>query len=243
MGGEIVLSDALGASSVGSASDDDPLPAGREAAEAAVRQMLSRELHDRVGQTLTTMLVEMENFKVDQAGRASVLRQVDLFEDSTREVLNSLRSVLYELRGEVGIEDSFVTSLRSLLTRFQEKTKITAYLSVVPGWPDLLKASAALNVYRIIEEALANVRLHSGAETVRIELSVHSDTELAVVIADNGRGVDTDRSRPLGLGMVGMRERALILGGKLLLESSDGDGTTVRATFPRITVTAEELTK
>lgn len=188
------------------------------------------------------MLVELENFKVGQAGRESVLRQVDVFEDSTREVLNSLRAVLYELRGEVGVEDTLVMSLGTLITRFQEKTRIAANLIVLPGWPAMLKSSAALNVYRIVEEALTNVRLHSGAGAVRVELGVHSATELAVVVTDNGRGVDTHHSRPLGLGMVGMRERALILGGQVLFESNNGDGTTVRATFPRVGVTAEELT-
>jgi signal transduction histidine kinase len=204
--------------------------------------MLARELHDRVGQTLTTMLVEMENFKTDQVGRESVLRQVDVFEDSTREVLNSLRALLYELRGEIGVEDALVMSLGSLVTRFQDKTRIVANLTVQAGWPDVLKSSAALNVYRIVEEALANVRLHSGAQAVRVVLGVHSDTELAVIVTDDGRGVDTDRSRPLGLGMVGMRERALILGGQVQFESQDGSGTTVRATFPRIRLIAEELT-
>jgi signal transduction histidine kinase len=207
-----------------------------------MRQALARELHDRVGQTLTTMLVELENFKADQAGRESVLRKVDVFEDSTRDVLNSLRAVLYELRGEVGVEDTLVMSLGSLVARFQEKTRIITNLTVHSGWPDVLKSSAALNVYRIIEEALANVRLHSGAGAVRIVLGVHSDTELAVTVTDDGRGVDTDQSRPLGLGMVGIRERALILGGQVRFESQDGNGTTVRATFPRIRLVAEELT-
>jgi signal transduction histidine kinase len=210
--------------------------------EAAIRQMLARELHDRVGQTLTTMLVELENFKIGQAGRESVIRQVDVFEDSTREVLNSLRALLYELRGEVGVEDTLVMSLGSLMVRFQEKTRIVANLDVLPGWPEMLKSSAALNVYRIVEEALANVRLHSGAQAVRVVLGITSENELAVEVTDDGRGVDTDHARPLGLGMVGMRERALILGGQVRFESHEGDGTTVRATFPRIGVIAEELT-
>jgi signal transduction histidine kinase len=210
--------------------------------EAAIRQMLARELHDRVGQTLTTMLVDLENFKVDQVGRESVLAKVDVFAGSTREVLSSLRALLYELRGEVGVEDTLVTSLGALVARFQETTRIVANLTVLPGWPDMLKSSAALNVYRIVEEALANVRLHSGAGAVRVVLGVSSESELTVVVTDDGRGVDTDHSRPLGLGMVGMRERALILGGQVRFESHDGDGTTVRATFPRTGVIAEELT-
>jgi signal transduction histidine kinase len=142
----------------------------------------------------------------------------------------------------VGVEDTLVMSLGTLVTRFQEKTRIVADLTVLPGWPSVLKSSAALNVYRIVEEALANVRLHSGARAVRVVLGVYSDSELAVEVTDDGRGVDTDHSRLLGLGMVGMRERALILGGQVLFESHEGDGTTVRATFPRIGVIAEELT-
>jgi two-component system, NarL family, sensor histidine kinase UhpB len=232
----------LSSGAIGASKAARPVRVRRSAQEHAIRQVLARELHDRVGQTLTTMLVELENFKVGQVGRESVLRQVDVFEDSTREVLNSLRAVLYELRGEVGVEDTLVMSLGSLITRFQEKTRIAANLTVLPGWPAVLKSSAALNVYRIIEEALTNVRLHSGAGAVRVELGVHSATELAVVVTDDGRGVDTHHSRPLGLGMVGMRERALILGGQVLFESNNGDGTTVRATFPRVGVTAEELT-
>jgi signal transduction histidine kinase len=239
LGGTTLFDDAIGASEVARTGKSLSRHSSRD---AAIRQMLARELHDRVGQTLTTMLVELENFKVDQAGRASVLRQVDVFEGSTREVLNSLRSLLYELRGEVGVENTLVVSLGTLVARFQEKTRIAANLTVRPGWPDVLKSAAALNVYRIVEEALSNVRLHSGARIVRVELGVHSETELAVMVSDDGRGVDTDQSRPLGLGMVGMRERALILGGQVRFESREGDGTTVRATFPRIGVIAEELT-
>jgi signal transduction histidine kinase len=209
--------------------------------DAEVRQMLARELHDRVGQTLTTMLVELENFKADQAGRQSVLRQVDVFETSTREVLNNLRSLLYDLRGEADVEDTLELSLGSLVARFQEKTRIVAELTVGPGWPLVVKSSAALNVYRIVEEALANVRLHSGAQAVQVMLGTHSDTELAIVVTDDGRGVDIDASRRVGLGTVGMRERAMILGGQVAIESGDGDGTTVRATFPRKGLTVKEL--
>lgn len=234
-----VLSDAAGA-----VGDSRPLGRRRRTPkdDAAVRQMLARELHDRVGQTLTTMLVELENFKADQAGRQSVLRQVGVFEDSTREVLNSLRSLLYDLRDEADVEDALELSLGSLVARFQERTRIVAELTVGPGWPLVVKASAALNVYRIVEEALANVRLHSGAGAVQVVLGIHSDTELAVVVSDDGRGVDTDSSRRVGLGTVGMRERALILGGRVAIESDgDGDGTTVRATFPRKGLTVKEL--
>lgn len=210
------------------------MSASSDAQAAEIRQMLARELHDRVGQTLTTMLVELENFKTDQVGRQSVLRQVGEFETSTREVLNSLRSLLYDLRGEDDLEDDLELSLNSLLVRFQEKTRIVVDLTVDQGWPMVMKASSALNVYRIVEEALTNVRRHSGAGAVRVLLGVLSESELTVVVTDDGRGADTHDSRRTGLGTAGMRERALILGGQVAIESEgDGLGTTVRAVFPR----------
>ena len=76
--------------------------------------------------------------------------------------------------------------------------------------------------------------MHSGAGTVRVTLRPYSDTELAVVVRDDGKGVEADDARPrLGMGMLGMKERALFLGGKLLVESHVGDGTTVCAVFPK----------
>lgn len=202
--------------------------------EENLRKEIARELHDRVAQTLTTMLVDLENFKLDQAGRQSVLNQVNVFQDSTRHVLDNLRQLLYDLRGEESVGESLVDAVTALAGRFQDKTRIVAQLSVHPGWPATLGASAAANLYRIIEEALSNVRNHSGARTVRISLEPYSDTELAVLVRDDGNGVQADEARPrMGMGMLGMHERALFLGGKLHIESQAGDGTTICAVFPK----------
>ena len=96
---------------------------------AEIRRALARELHDRVAQTLTSMLIELENFKIEQIGNQSVLREVDVLQESTRDVLSNLRHVLYDLRGHAGTEEGFVDAVRALLIRFQEKTHVKAILS------------------------------------------------------------------------------------------------------------------
>jgi len=203
-----------------------------EAAE--IRRMLARELHDRVAQTLTSMLVELENFKVDQNGNQSVVKEVNGLQDSTREVLNNLRRVLYDLRGAEATEEGFVDTVGNVLSRFQERTRIKAILSVAPSWPSMLGRSAALNILRIIEESLTNVRMHSGASLVEVMLGGGDEATAVVEVRDNGRGAESDvAGRAPGLGMVGMRERALILGGRLEIVAAAGGGTCVRATFPK----------
>lgn len=197
-------------------------------ADADLRQLIARELHDRVAQTLTSMLIDLENFKAEQVGRKGVLRQMDELQGSTREVLNSLRQLLYELRGTPPVEESFSEAVRVLVERFQKRTSMVVNLTILPGWPARVKSPAALNLYRIIEEALANVRQHSGARKVHVILQPHSEDELSVSISDDGRGLEADDPGPLGMGMVGMKERALFLGAKLGVESVLGSGTTVR---------------
>lgn len=195
--------------------------------------MVARELHDRVAQTLTGMLVDVENFKSQQVGWDDVLEQMDTIQNSTRQVLLSLRQLLYELRGEVPPQDQLTESLGRLISRFEQRTTIAADLEVRQGWPEVLTPPASLNLYRIVEEALANVRMHSGATSVRIVLEARPDGRLAVIVDDDGRGLDTDTSRLAGLGTVGMKERALFLGGRLRIESEAGVGTKVRAEFPK----------
>ncbi|GAC1471995.1 MAG: hypothetical protein PVSMB3_04350 [Candidatus Dormibacteraceae bacterium] len=199
-----------------------------QVADADLRQLIARELHDRVAQTLTSMLIDLENFKAEQVGRKSVLRQMDDLQGSTRQVLNSLRQLLYELRGTPPVEESFLEAVRVLVDRFRERNPMAVSLTVLPGWPARVKSPAALNLYRIIEEALANVRQHSGAKTVHVILQPHSDDELSISISDDGRGLEADDPGPLGMGMVGMKERALFLGARLGIESVLGSGTTVR---------------
>lgn len=203
------------------------------AIEQEVRRLVARELHDRVAQTLTGMLVDVENFKSQQVGWDDVLRQMDTIQSSTRQVLTSLRQLLHELRGEEQVKDNFIEAVGLLIARFEEKTSISAVLDVRPGWPRALTPPAYLNLYRIVEEALANVRMHSGARSVRIVLEQPAEDQLALMVDDDGRGVDTHVARPVGLGTVGMKERALFLGGHLQIESDAGVGTTVHAVFPK----------
>lgn len=218
---------------------------GRQAGvevETEVRRLVARELHDRVAQTLTGMLVDVENFKAEQVEWHDVLVQLETIQSSTRQVLANIRQVLHDLRGEEMLKDGLVESLRASVSRFQEKTGIVAELEIVEGWPELLTQPASINVYRIVEEALANVRMHSGAHSVRIVLERRPDGQLAVMVDDDGRGVDTHPERPVGLGTVGMRERALFLGGQLLIESEPGVGTTVHAIFPSTLLVPEDST-
>jgi signal transduction histidine kinase len=197
-----------------------------------IRRALARELHDRVAQTLTTMLIELENFKVEQTGRQSALRQLDELQDSTRDVLSNLRQVLSELRGESGVEDDLAEALRGLLARFEKRTNVKVALSIAPSWPGRLRTHAAMNIFRIVDEALTNARLHSGASVVEVVLRLARDRHLAIEIKDDGKGVDSEHDRAPGMGVLGMRERAMILGGILEVDTSAGHGTTVRAIIP-----------
>jgi signal transduction histidine kinase len=205
---------------------------GNSSSSDEIRRVLARELHDRVAQTLTTMLIELENFKVEQTGRQSVLRQVDELQESARGMLSNIRHVLYDLRGQNGREEGLADTVHALLVRFQERTDVKAKLSVSPSWPSNLRSPAALNILRIIEEALTNVRLHSGATSVEVALTRWEAGGVAVEVKDDGRGTDTDGRGVSSLGFLGMRERAMILGGSLEVVSVLGAGTIVRALLP-----------
>ncbi len=77
------------------------------------QRQVARELHDGVAQTLTTMLIEIENFKSDQQGRPGVIQRLSGCQDTVREVLNELRGLLFELRGESAVDSTLISSLKS----------------------------------------------------------------------------------------------------------------------------------
>lgn len=226
---------------LGCGAPDGRSPAGAPSDEAArraeseVKRRLARELHDSVAQILTLMVVDMENFKLDQADQEHVVQRVDSLQESTREVLHNLRQVLYDLREEPSTESSFVQQVRHLLNHFERSTGIRSKLRVSAGWPTRMSAATAHNLYRIVEEALNNVRMHSGAESVDVRLESFGGG-MALTVRDDGRGMPgTDGPRRPGMGVMGMRERAVLLGGELDVISHNGEGTLVRAVVPYAT--------
>ncbi|HEY4027032.1 MAG TPA: sensor histidine kinase [Candidatus Dormibacteraeota bacterium] len=215
------------------ASDGGGLTELTRRAESEVKRKLARELHDSVAQILTLMVVDMENFKLDQAGQHQVIQKVDSLQESTREVLNNLRQVLYDLREEPSTENGFVHQVRTLVTRFERSTGIRSMLRVSSEWPSRLSSATAHNLYRIVEEALNNVRLHSGAARVDVLLAANGEG-VELTVRDDGRGLPTTTGpRRQGMGMMGMHERAVLLGGELDVSSNGIGGTTVKAVVPR----------
>jgi signal transduction histidine kinase len=201
--------------------------------EADVKSFVARELHDQVVQTLTTTLLDMERFKAEQFGRSGVQNELALLQDAIRGALNQIRNLLYDLRDQPSADTDFVESVQEgLIAVFERRTGIKVTLSVAPAWPAVLSPRAAMNLHRAIQEALNNVMLHAGAGAVHIKLEVNPDGEAVVAIEDDGHGL-VERPRDGGpQGLLGMTERAVLLGGKLSISSEPGKGTTVRLMVP-----------
>jgi two-component system sensor histidine kinase UhpB len=226
-----------------------PPPRAPEADTTAdeVRRVLARELHDSVAQTLSTMLFEIEEFRADQYGRVGVLQQLDLLEGSTRKALTELRQLLVALRAQtVGEGEGDLAKLinEGLQLRQRRRNPLACELRVSPDWPAQIPGRVAIELHRMVEEAIENGVRHSGAARIEIGLSVNSSDRVAVLtISDDGRGLPTTDDFGPGLGIVGMRERAALLGGAVeLAPAPGGRGTTVQVTVPLAALAHQDIT-
>lgn len=206
-----------------------------------VRTLLARELHDSVAQTLSTMLLDLDTFRAEQHGRAGVLVQVDQLERSTRQALSDLREMLVELRARPSGNEDLVKLVRhGILERRGGRRHIEYELNVAPDWPALIPVHAASELNRIVQEAIENAVRHGGARKIMVALALSPrDLSAVVTVSDDGRGLPIQEVFSLrpGLGILGMRERALLLGGEIGIEGGPaGRGTTVRVTVPWRTV-------
>jgi signal transduction histidine kinase len=207
-------------------------PVGAEAGDDGVRRELARELHDQVVQELTVTLIDLENFKRQPYDEQSVADQVDQVQGSLRRTLRELRQLLYDLRDEEAWQPTFMTSLRDFAARYDERTGVRINVAVDGDWPSSIRSASAKQLQRIIHEAVNNARLHGGARAVWVSLLAEADLA-RVTILDDGRGLDPYYAEGPGLGILGMRERALLLGGTITVERAPGQGTLVRVDFPR----------
>lgn len=191
---------------------------------------LARELHDLVAQPLITLVLEMHDLRAHGALDVESTREVARLEESARTVLRNTREMLVDLRGQGEIRLNFREVLKNELARRSNgKGYIAPTLHVSSTWPDRINGWAAFNLLRIVQEALVNATRHGRATSVEIILSTNADQDGVVVVLDDGAGLG---DAPSGIGMTGMQERAVILGGRFSAVPRLAGGTRVEVRIP-----------
>jgi signal transduction histidine kinase len=202
----------------------------------AERTRLSREIHDSVGQGLSSinLLLQAAEQAWDQHP-GTARDHVRTAAATAREGLNEVRRVVRDLAPEDLVDDRTGTALPAALRRAALEAAPGVDVEVhVHGEPLAVPAEVAAALVRTARGALANVREHAGARRVAVTLTYHLD-EVLLDVRDDGRGFVPDHVRPhgsRGRGLRGIRERAAGLGGRALVESSPGEGTTISVRFP-----------
>ncbi len=193
------------------------------------RQRLARELHDETGQALTSILLGLKSVEEAKDGEALAAASARLRE-LVVSTLQDVRRLALELRPKALDDFGLVPAVERLVETFSEHTGIEVQLESRLG-EERLGYEIETTLYRLVQEALTNVVKHAHARTVSI-LLVRRESRVTALIEDDGRGFDAAHARADSLGLVGMRERARLVGGKLAVESADGAGTTIAIEVP-----------
>lgn len=197
-------------------------------AEERERRAISRELHDEVGQSLSALLLEVENLTEmsgDKNGFRQTLQSIKtLAENCVNEVRNMALLLRPSMLDDLGL-------IAALEWQAREVSRRTGMLvdTVDENVSDNLPDEHRTCVYRIVQEALNNCSKHAYATNVRVVVQQEPD-RLRVIIEDDGKGFDPSRVR--GLGLVGMNERVSQLGGVLKVDSDPARGTRLRVDLP-----------
>lgn len=192
-------------------------------AQEEERKRVARDLHDEVNQALTAILLRLQALMQD-ASSPELRGELSELKRLVNQAMEELLQLARQLRPSALDDHGLVPALEGQVRRFGDQHGIRASLRT-EGEPDALGDDQQLVVYRVAQEALANVARHAGATRVYVDLSTR-DGGVDLCVRDDGRGFDTTLP-PRGLGLNGMAERARLVGGELSIYSQPGGGTTV----------------
>jgi two-component system sensor histidine kinase UhpB len=195
-------------------------------AQEEERARVARDLHDEVNQSLTGLLLRLEAAR--EAAPPELEGELAETKALANQAMNELLSLARQLRPTALDDLGLAAAIEGQVDRLGGE--IATSLDVEGDFSDL-GDDAQLVVYRVAQEALSNAARHSGAGRVEVRLARTNGGGVTLEVADDGRGFAFDESEG-GLGIAGMRERALLIGAELTIESRPGSGTTVRLSVP-----------
>ena len=192
------------------------------------RKRVARELHDETSQALTLLLIELR--RLEKADPEERKKKTDELWNYTSQILDGVHRLTLELRPIDLDELGLIPALRTYTKSYAGKFNLDIDFQT-SGLKGRLPGNMEVAFYRIVQEALTNVVKHSGAASVRI-LIKNEDGLITVVIKDDGSGFDmgeVNKSEGRGLGLFGMRERMVTIGGELNIDTLPGRGTEIVA--------------
>lgn len=199
------------------------------------RRRLARDVHDGPAQVLVNAIFELQVCKRLLDQQSSKARdQLDNLESDLRDGLSEVRQFIYDLHPVSLAELGLIATLRRYLAGFTDRSSIQARLRLGYDF-EPLPETIELGIFRFVQEALQNVRKHSQASQVTVTLLRHDD-QIDVIVEDNGVGFDPNgvgtNTKRRAYGLLGMRERALLLHGSVKIDSTPGRGTRLELLLP-----------
>jgi signal transduction histidine kinase len=189
------------------------------------RRRVSRELHDGLGQMLTAAKLNLE-LAMQDVNHSAIAQTRELIDQSIREI----RNIAQELRPSILDDFGLVPAIRNLCSQYDRVNRTVTFNERMP---ERLPTAIESSIYRICQEAMTNIVKHSGAASATFDLYVQNHV-VHLIIQDDGKGMDLTPSTLNGIGMINMRERAELLGGTFLVESSPDKGTDIIVEIPLI---------
>ncbi|NNB34203.1 PAS domain-containing sensor histidine kinase [Pseudomonas fragi] len=208
------------------------LSAHLESVREEEKARIAREVHDELGQILTVLKLETSMCELAYAQLDPGLHErLNSMKKLIAQLFQLVRDVATSLRPPI-LDAGISSAIEWQARRFEARTHIPCLVQVPEHLPPL-GASKEVGLFCILQEALTNVMRHAQAHTVELTLSVQG-RELCLSISDDGQGFVPAGGRPTSFGLVGMRERVLMLGGTLALHSVPGEGTTLTVRVPLV---------
>jgi len=195
------------------------------------RRSISRDLHDQLGQSLSALLLDIQS--IDESKQNSDILKSKL-EDKTHNLINEVRHLAWGMHPSILDDYGLNKALARYINEISQSSGITIeYQSLCPPDFERLPMRTEVTLYRIAQEAITNIVRHSKAKDASVIL-LHNKNDTLLLIEDHGSGFDLKNFEQEGsstVGLVGMRERAALLGAEFTVESTLSKGTTIRVTI------------
>ena len=201
------------------------------------RSEIARNIHDDLGQTLTVIKMELSSLSIqllnakNKDSRKNIVKKMELLGKLIDGNIERIRQITEELKPEILDHFGLIEAIKQYIQDFQYRTGIKCEFCLTIGNIRFDK-NKTVTIYRILQESLTNVARHSRATDTKIILFKNKKW-ISLSIKDNGKGITKKQiSDKNSLGLIGMRERALIIGGNLIISGHQKRGTTVTLAFP-----------